>query len=528
MAGMKRFREEMNGLHTWSGVICSALLFAMFWTGTLSVFDREIDRWMIPETRLVFTESVGFDALRPALDRYGREAADLFLYSPDARNPTLRIGYTNSDDGFSLRHFDPATGEEIVVTDSLAGTGFIFPFHFSFHITWLGLGYWIAGFLAMAMLVLVVSGIFIHRKFFAEFFVFRPNKAIRRSTLDLHNLTSVIALPFHIMLPFTGLVIFFSIYLPWNAALPFGGDIQPLFDDMYTAEAVEAADEAAEFTSIDALMRSASERWSSRYGQPIDADFAHLIHWGDANGRLAVRNIFPARQVAMDKDAIVFDASGNTVLVSDHGPVRTAHAWLSGLHFLQFDHWWLRWLYFLAGLSGCAMIATGLVFYVRARIKRDGSESAAVRGVRAMTIGAITGTVVATGAFLVINRMLPVEATFGAFGRADLEVIAFFGAWLLTFGHAALRGKAAWHEQLWTITLLALAAVLLNWITTGDHVFRTLNHGIWSVFGMDLLLILSAILAAYAADRLRNSVRIASDARRHRAKRPNGIDLADA
>ena len=42
------FRASMNWLHTWSGVLLGSLLFAIFWMGTLAVFDKEIDRWMMP------------------------------------------------------------------------------------------------------------------------------------------------------------------------------------------------------------------------------------------------------------------------------------------------------------------------------------------------------------------------------------------------------------------------------------------------------------------------------------------------
>ena len=46
------FRTSMDWLHTSAGVVLGGLLFAIFWMGTLSVFDREIDRWMAPMTRL--------------------------------------------------------------------------------------------------------------------------------------------------------------------------------------------------------------------------------------------------------------------------------------------------------------------------------------------------------------------------------------------------------------------------------------------------------------------------------------------
>ena len=45
-------RDSLTWLHTWGGVFLGSILFAVFWMGTLSVFDREIDRWMNPESRL--------------------------------------------------------------------------------------------------------------------------------------------------------------------------------------------------------------------------------------------------------------------------------------------------------------------------------------------------------------------------------------------------------------------------------------------------------------------------------------------
>ena len=51
--------------------------------------------------------------------------------------------------------------------------------------------------------------------------------------------------------------------------------------------------------------------------------------------------------------------------------------------------------------------------------------------------------------------------------------------------------------------MLAVAAVLLNWITTGDHLLRTLGYGYWPVAGVDLALLCSAVIAVIAARRLR-------------------------
>jgi uncharacterized iron-regulated membrane protein len=508
------FRASMTWLHTWAGVVCAALLFAMFWMGTLSVFDREIDRWMQPSTRLAaqLAAPVSLDRLTaPVLADVPEGTTEIYLYTPSAREPTVRVGYS-VDDKWTVRHIDPASGRELARPESLAGTGFIFPFHFSFHIIWADLGYWIAGFLAMAMLVLLVSGVVIHRKIVAEFFVFRPSKNHRRATLDLHNMTSLIALPLHFLLPLTGLFIFFSVYLPWSIALPFGGKTEPLFAELYGIQIVEPAGRVAPMQSIDAMVTEAQSRWRVRHGDWVRADIIHLQQWGDANARVTVRHVFPSRQVVMDREAVGFSgASGAVVQDFTAGPVRTAHAWLSGLHFAQWEHWPLRWLYFFAGLSGCVMIATGLLFWLRAREGRHVPNTAGFRTVEAMTIGGVTGIIAATGAFFVINRILPDGAMLWGEGRAALEVWTFFLVWIATFIHAAIVRAPAWAQQCWLIAGLALAAVVLNAATTGDHILAAMRAGLWAVAGMDMMLLASAGIAIGAALRLRAKAPAASD-----------------
>ncbi|MEL7028733.1 MAG: PepSY-associated TM helix domain-containing protein, partial [Pseudomonadota bacterium] len=193
------FRASMNWLHTWAGIGVSCLLFVIFWMGSLSVFDREIDQWMKPEMRVSapseeFRFGPVFDAL---LEGEAKDAASIFVDAPGERDPLAYVFYQTTDGTRERYYFDPATLHRVELTDSLAGTGFFYPFHYSLHIP-AGVGYWVIGFCAMAMLVLIVSGIFIHRKIVQDFFTFRPKKALRRSTLDLHNLSSLVALPLHI------------------------------------------------------------------------------------------------------------------------------------------------------------------------------------------------------------------------------------------------------------------------------------------------------------------------------------------
>ncbi len=123
--------------------------------------------------------------------------------------------------------------------------------------------------------------------------------------------------------------------------------------------------------------------------------------------------------------------------------------------------------------------------------------------VEGLAIGSVTGIVAATVAFFVVNRLLPLGSSLLGQDRAALEIWTFYLVWFVTFGHAWLRPHRAWVEQCGAIAILAMAAVLLNWITTGDHLIRSLGHRhLWPIAGMDVLLLAGAAIATLAAIRL--------------------------
>ena len=178
------------------------------------------------------------------------------------------------------------------------------------------------------------------------------------------------------------------------------------------------------------------------------------------------------------------------------------------MHLQQFKHWTLRWLIFVGGLLSCICIATGFIFFVEKRKQAHAAEGfGGSRWVDALAVTTVTGMVVATLVVLVMNRVLPEDLAH----RDTWEKSSFWLAWLATLVHASWRSTAvlqarmskAWAEQSWTITLLGTLAVVLNAVTTGDHLGRTLMAGYWPVAGVDLMLLAGACVAAIAARELR-------------------------
>jgi len=495
------FKKAMLHVHTWTGLVLGPLLLAIFWMGTLSVFDREIDRWMWPQSRVALEEPVSLDALRPAIDAAAGAADAWFYILPSEREPVGRLFYTVEGERV-LAGIDPLA-REALRRETLAGTGFIFPFHYSLHLKWQQLGYWLVGAAGMAMLLALTTGLLIHARILRDFFTLRVFRGGHVAKLDTHTVVGVLTLPFCLLITLSGLIIFFHIYFPQAVQTVYAQRDAPraaFFADVFGGYDREAAGEPApRRASIDAMVERARAAWDGAEPWAVA-----VTHRDDRNGFVMVRRDYPD-SVTRGRDMIWYDlVTGEELHRFSEAPVKTAQSWFLGFHFIQFDHWTLRWLYFAGGLGGCVVIATGFLYWLAKRRKRwQAGDVPGFRLVEGLAIGSVTGIVIATLAFFVSNRLLPLGANFAGYERAALEVWAFYLVWLATFAHAWLRPAArAWREQCLAIAALALLAPVLNGVTTGDHLLKTLAEGYWPVAGMDLLLLAGAGLAIYAARKL--------------------------
>ncbi|WP_399678592.1 PepSY-associated TM helix domain-containing protein [Xenophilus sp.] len=536
------FRQAMAWVHTWFGLALGFVLMACFFFGSLSVFDREIDRWAIPASRHAAQSMPSFDRLLQPIFQDMQPSKESLDYLRDrvdgplpARFDTVRSwgAYTtHRDPVLSLftsyevpnardpddaargnRTIDPRTGVALPDDRLKIGSQFFYPLHYSLNLSWKDLGYWIVGLAGLTMLAALVSGVVMHRRIFREFFTFRPKKSTQRSVLDLHNMTGVLALPFHFFFAFTGLVIFAGIYFPVTHT-----QLNPLHELHEKLEAEETglphdrAGVAAPLASVDAMAAEAQRRWAAR-GMAGEVGLLTVSHVGDANGYVSVYRAGTDR-IALVGDGIHFKAGTGELLRED--PPRTAvdsvNTFLTGLHLQHFRHWLLRWLYVLGGLLGCVCIATGFIFFVEKRKKQHAAAgSQGSRVVDALAVTTVTGMLLAALTILIANRLLPESLPAGWPPRGDLEQYLFWAGWALAMAHAFARSapvaqgrpNPAWREQCWAVAAIAVAAVLLNWLTTGDHLARTVFiDTYWPVAGVDLFLLASAALAAGAARRL--------------------------
>lgn len=486
-------RSAFNWFHTWFGLFVGGLLFVIFWTGTLAVFDREIDRWMMPDTRIAEAPAITADQLLPIAQELAPNARDWMIALPDERTPVAQIMATSAEGATISRYVDPATLDVLPDQGTLGGERFFYPYHFNLHIHVFGIGLVLCALAAVVMVALCISGIVIHRKIFADFFTLRIVRKPQRTTLDLHNLSGVLALPFHLMIAFTGVAIFTYTYLPSAQMVVFAGDPASAGGGWFSRPA--AGEPGGPLVSLEAVRDKAAAYWQDE--RPA---ISRVIHPGDANAYVEVQRTSGRTISYRSGTRAWFDGtSGEFLAATPYTATTAAYEFLYGIHAIQFDHWALRWVYFLSGLAGCVLIATGMLFWAQSRRKRH--EKLGLRGTRlveALSVGLTAGLLIATLAFFIANRLLPL----GIEGRAAIEVWIFHIVWICALLQAFVRPRQAWAEQAWAVVAGCLLALVLNAVTTSDALPRAIMRGLWPIAGFDLVLLASAAIAAWAAVKL--------------------------
>ncbi|WP_122317171.1 PepSY domain-containing protein [Pseudomonas cichorii] len=476
----KTITQSLSWMHTWSGLIFGWLLFAIFLTGTLAMFDKEIDGWMRPEIPAHRLDQA--QLTQRAVDYLQAHHPDASAWNiglPNERSSAL-TAYAGEPRRGAGTYLDPYNGEPLDVR-ATAGGGFFFLFHFTLNLP-RNIGIWIVGLAAMAMLAALISGIVIHKKFFKEFFTFRPAKG-QRSWLDGHNATAVLVLPFHLMITYTGLVIFYMIYMPAALDALFDGDREAMSRAMRGAPPIEqqaqragpgergatakAPVTAAPLTALGPVLAEAEQRMGPLAGFSIRDP-------GSSAARIEVRPVLGNRIELTKGQSMLFDGVTGKVLrqPGESRPSLLTQKVMAGLHFAQFGGYPMRWLYFICGLASCAMIATGLVLFTVKRRRRHDSEGAIgallYHAAERLNVTVVAGLALACIAFMWANRLLPTELA----QRGNWEVRVFFLVWLLSLGHAIARPwLSAWREQLGLSALLCIGLPLLALTTPsrGEH-----------------------------------------------------------
>ena len=554
-------RQSMSWLHTWASLILGWLLYAIFVTGTLSFFQNEISVWMKPETHQSVPATSQVEQTQVALAYLQKNHPDAGSWSiqlPNSRQTTTELNVRKQGEDLQARRggerisIDSATGEKIEARETRGG-GFLYRFHFELY----GLdriwARWIVGLATMLMFVAIISGIITHKKIFKDFFTFRSGKG-QRSWLDAHNATAVFALPFHIMITFSGLLLLTFTLMPWGINQVYENRQQFLQDlnKQLTVSPSETQNsrqkmQAGEQTVTRSTEGAGRERGEGRKSrdqvtakpapltnlapliQQVQAEWKHnpiasitiiapntekaTIEMRALYGEsVAHRNIYASLKFngitgqAIDKNQ---NALGSPSVPQGIYNIVTV------LHEARGVDLALRWLLFFSGILGTLMVATGLILWCVKRApqqQKQGYKSFGYRVVEVLNITAIVGLPLACAAYFYANRLIAVHAE----ARSDLEIRCFFIVWLCSLLYAAIRShRQAWLELLALATLAFALLPILNFTTGGVAIWQSITQDQWMIASFDLLCWILALLFLFAFYKVKqHKAPVAKQARR--------------
>ncbi|EPG36976.1 PepSY-associated TM helix domain-containing protein [Acinetobacter colistiniresistens] len=532
-------RQSMSWLHTWTSLLLGWLLYAVFLTGTLSFFQNEITVWMKPELHQSVNSTSQQQQLSYALNylnQKGQPAESWNIRFANERQPAIMLNVRKPGEGRRRGgeiYLDAQTGQEIKARETRGG-GFLYRFHFELYGMPRIWGRWIVGIATLFMFVAIISGIITHKKIFKDFFTFRPAKG-QRSWLDAHNATAVFALPFHLMITFSGLLLLMFLFMPWAMNSHYGNS-QSFYRVLN--EPVAKTLEQARLLELQKQKQALADERGTREGSRRDsgqaapvlatAPMINLItlsqqvqqDWGKnpiASIRINQPNTIEAdvqfnathTRTLLDRESIPslkFNAVTGQ-LIDEAKPAQSVskaiYTLVTWLHMARGVDSVLRWLLFLSGVLGTMMVASGLILWVVKRVpdvQKLGYKPFGHRVVEVLNITAITGLPIACAAYFVANRFIPAQLA----ERSPLEINVFFISWLLCLIHAVIRPhRSAWLEQLALVAAMFLFMPILNGFTGGQALWMSIYHGQWMIASFDLVCIVLGLIFIYAYYKLK-------------------------
>lgn len=506
-ANQHRYPQHL-ALHTWAGILFGLLIFVLMFSGSVAVFHHELEQWQEPiseQSHLRADPNFTIDtAFRETLHKIDGEVEEISLALPRPNHPLLEIhAHVHAeDDAHEDIHFHyaiDASGNLNSIDEPRPGVaGFLTEFHTHMHLPHV-IAPWILGPAALMMLVLLVTGMLMHRNHFGKLFTFRPSGSKRIALLDFHTLLGVWALPFYAIIALTAIPMGFHFgpWLSWMAVGPAEGDTNAFnYVQWFQEKWPEATGETVRTQNLDTVLEKVKERDSAF--QPAEVV---VIHPDDANARIVFAG-FSQRSVSRTPVKVFSGSTGEFMRLQPSNFTSDGSfagnklfALMFSLHFGDFGGFASRTLWFVLGLSGAFLAVSGQYLWIAKR-RNKAEHPQALRNIHAMekmTVGVCSGLALATLTSLALwplcRKWAPDFEEFGLSGWL------FGSVWLLSLVYTAVRKDTnRSHYHLLTATgVSALAAPLIRGLLWGDHCFAAWLDGRFATFAIDVLLIICGL-----------------------------------
>ncbi|GAA4342015.1 PepSY-associated TM helix domain-containing protein [Flaviaesturariibacter amylovorans] len=352
---MSRASRLLFSVHSWLGLIAGIFILSFFLTGSVIVFNKELNRWQHPELHTVTDTGarLPFDSLyRSAL----RRAPQLYLYTfrkvPKAPGETVEMRvYDPAKKEYGLLYLNPYSGAVLGTTWNNSLYDLLLTMHFTF---FLGkVGELMAGVFALALLGSVITGLIVYRRHLVKVLTFRMKMQWRNWRMissNLHRVIGVWSLLFNLVLAGSG---FYMMLYAFDLKAQFGSNASTAIEPPPTVS-----------VNVDTLIREATGLlregrfhyldFPRRAGEPLTVytDGGFWL-WGDLTNKVEFNS--------------GSGVAGRVFRQGDMSAGEKAGYALYTLHYGQYGGTGIKLLYSFFALSGSVLAITGFVLWYRKR-----------------------------------------------------------------------------------------------------------------------------------------------------------------
>ena len=472
--------RRVHWFHAWSGVTVGLIIFVVTWTGTLAVFHDAISVW---ENPLVYRDNeiasldVDSNVRKIVDDHYRGDSVDSILVNlPSTIDPSLTIAAVSPGDVPIVVTIDPAgqsapgqpSGPSTLI--NRLHTDLLLPSPF---------GAFLVGLSGVFGLMLIVSGVLLHRHIIRDLFVLRIFRSRRLALHDIHALIETWALPFHTLLALSGAVLGFVLLAGFTVQeVVYGGDAGKMYEDFEPA--IVPTGQPGAMANLDDMLSSIRT-----LERPFVPDSLLIEHWGDRAAKITVRGE-PVDQLVWRRQASFDGHTGSLIdanLDGNNSPILAVYAAMTPIHYGNFGGLFVQWLYFLLGLALSLSIGASFILWANKRTDHQ-------RFLPRLVVGGCAGCIFSTALLFPLDLIL---REFPEIRSASLQD-ALLWSWLAAIIVSLIQ--SSWTKSL--SLLLAISAILLT-IGAAGSTFVSIrasaqgdivNH---ALFGIDASLLLLAV-----------------------------------
>ena len=500
-------------LHTISGIIISAALYVIFFTGSFSFFRDEIANWQKDEYTQPTQQGI-LTNLDPIVDSIGETQA---LYGRDIRigrhynERRLDINMTASKDSLasedakvgSFFYMDTENFDTYSYLESYTLGEFLYRLHFFAQIPY-PYGYYTSGLVSFLFLFAIITGILVHwNKIVSNFYTFRPRAKLKTIWTDAHTALGVIGLPFQFVYAVTGAFFMLNVLMAApNVMFLFGGDQQEFYNQLEMSETPPplSYEKIENIPSIESFAQQARDKWSG-----LNIRFLQIYNYGDQNMKVTVEGELPKEDKYTGTARITFDGNSGAIL-AEKDPY-TENTYLDGvknvmyrIHYGDYAGYGLRIISFVLGIISCFVILSGVLIWLVAREKKSVAEHkrrfnrALVNVYVAVCLSLYPITALS---FIAVKIQGEVDKSFVSdFYFIGWLVLSLFFIWrkdnYFTNKYCLLLGS-----------IIGFFVPVVNGVISGNWFWLTLNEHYFQSFFIDMLWTLLSIISLWVFFKLK-------------------------